>query len=105
MKKMTHTKILSLQKQYGFRQIQNNINSGICWQLEGSVGREAMALLDSGACMLPLVKHYDYYRNTVPSRDMLAKGSKGTYQNSQKFWMDVLSGKIEIDEFAEFDED
>ena len=103
IKKITHVKILSLQKRYEFTQIQDKINTGIVWQMEGSQGREAMALLESGACMLPLVKRYDAYNNTVPSRDLVKKGSKGSYKNSQDFWQLVEDGKIEIDEFAEID--
>lgn len=100
---MNFKKITALQKQFGFTEMQNNINTGMAWKLEGSVGREAMALLESGACMLPKVAHRDYYGNTVPSRDVLKKGTKGTYQNSVDFWTGVLDGKIEIDEFADMD--
>lgn len=101
---MNHKKITALQKQYGFAEMQNHINTGLAWKLEGSFGREASRLLDSGACMLPKVAHRDYYGSTVPSRDVLKKGSKGTYQNSVEFWTAVEDGKIEIDEFADFDE-
>jgi len=92
---MNHKKITALQKQYGFTVMQDHINTGLAWKLEGSVGREAMALLESGACMLPKVAHRDYYGNTVPSRDVLKKGTKGTYLNSVKFW--------EVYVFAEMD--
>jgi hypothetical protein len=102
---MNHKKITGLQKAYGFTAMQNLINSGTAWKLEGSVGREAMSLLESGACMLPKVAHSDYYGNRVPSRDDLKKGTKGTYQNSVDFWTAVLDGKIEIDEFAENEND
>lgn len=102
-KKMNHMRILRLQKEYGFTKIQNSINTGVVWQMEGSQGREAMALLESGACMLPLEKRYDAYNNTVPSRDIIKKGSKGSYGNSKVFWTAVLDGKIVIDEFAELD--
>jgi hypothetical protein len=100
---MNFKKITALQKQFGFTEMQNNINTGMAWKLEGSVGREAMALLESGACMLPKVAHRDYYGNTVPSRDMLKDGTKGTYKNSVNFWEAVEDGRIEIDEFAELD--
>ena len=100
---MNYKKITALQKAYGFTDIQNNINTGMAWKLEGSVGREAMSLLDSGACMLPKESKVDTYGNRVPSRDMLKKGTKGTYQNSVRFWTAVEDGKIEIDEFAEMD--
>jgi hypothetical protein len=100
---MNYNKILALQKEYGFTEMQDNINTGMAWKLEGSVGREASRLLDSGACMLPKEPKRDYYGNIVPSRDMLKKGTKGTYQNSAIFWQGVLDGKIEIDEWAEMD--
>ena len=100
---MNHKKITALQKQYGFAEMQGHINTGIAWKLEGSFGREAMRLLESGACMLPKVSHRDYYGNIVPNRDVLKPGTKGTYKNSLNFWEGVESGSIEIDEFADMD--
>lgn len=93
---MKHKQILKLQKLHGFDTIQDYINTGLAWRLEGSVGREASALLDSGACMLPKTFNTDAYGNRVPSRDVLKKGSKGTYQNSVTFWKGVEDGSIEI---------
>lgn len=104
MSKPTFKQITALQKQYGFNKMQEYINNGMAWKLEGSVGREAMALLESGACMLPKEFKVDYYGNRVPSRDVLKPGTKGTFKNSQNFWQGVLDGSIEIDEFAEVDE-
>jgi hypothetical protein len=89
--------ILALQKEYGFTDMQNDINSGLVWRSEGSVGRAAMRLLESGACMLPKELTMDAYGNRVPSRYVLQKGSKGTFQNCAKFCTAVLDGRIEID--------
>ena len=100
---MNFKQITALQKQYGFSDMQEQINSGMVWKLEGSYGREASRLLDSGACMLPKEFKVDYYGNRVPSRDVLQQGTKGTFQNSKRFWQLVLDGEIEIDEFAEMD--
>lgn len=105
MSKLTLKAIEKLQKAYGFDKMQNHINTGMCWKLEGSVGREAMALLDSGACMLPKEFHTDYYGNKVPSRDVLKEGTKGTFKNSQTFWQGVLDGSIEIDPLETLDEE
>lgn len=102
---MKHEDIISRQEAYGFAAMQEMINSGQCWHMEGSIGREAMALLESGACMLPQESHRDYYGNTVPSRDDLQEGTKGTFQNSVTFWTKVDNGEIEIDEFEEFDDE
>jgi hypothetical protein len=77
--------------------MQDMINSGQAWQMEGSIGRAAMDLLESGACMLPLTPHSDAYGNRVPSRDMLQGGSKGTLENSIRFWERVETGEIELD--------
>lgn len=104
MKKLTFKQIIALQKTYGFTDMQNKINSGMAWNLEGSVGREAMRLLESGACMLPKVSRIDYYGNTLPPRDVLKPGTKGTFKNSQTFWQMVEDGKIVIDEFAEVED-
>lgn len=66
--------------------MQRMINDGSVWKMEGSMGRRAMELLEMGACWLPKKAHYDYYGNRVPSRDELAKGTKGTYQNAINFY-------------------
>jgi hypothetical protein len=55
--------------------------------------------------MLPQERITDYYGNVVPSRDDLQEGTKGTFQNSVNFWTKVDNGEIEIDEFADFDEE
>jgi hypothetical protein len=83
---MNHKTIEKLQKEAGFQEMQQMINSGAAWRMEGSYGREAMNCLEVGSCMLPKVQHTDYYGNIVPSRDVLKAGSKGTYLNCKRFW-------------------
>lgn len=58
--------------------MQELINSGTAWQLEGSVGRSAMALIESGECMLGEEGHRDYWGNYVPSRHEVKSGTKGS---------------------------
>ena len=101
---MNFQRIKTLQAEYGFKEIQDMINSGQAWKMEGSYGREAMRLLDSGACMLPKVDRYDFYGNLVPSRYKVKAGTKGSFKNSQTFWQGVENGSIEIDEWAEFED-
>ncbi len=101
---MNFKSITRLQKEYGFKEMQDMINSGQAWKMEGSYGREAMRLLESGACMLPTKTHYDYYGNPVPNRLHLVKGTKGTYQNSVNFWEGVENGEIEIYPDVEFED-
>jgi len=50
---MNHKTIEKLQKEYGIDEIQRLINDGSVWKFEGSYGRYAMFLLESGACLLP----------------------------------------------------
>ncbi len=101
---MNYQSITKLQKVYGFDKMQEMINSGHAWNMEGSVGREAMSLLESGACMLPKSFKLDYYGNTIPSRDVLKAGTKGTYQNSKKFWEGVEAGTIELWDDADYED-
>lgn len=57
---------------------QDLINSGAAWRLEGSVGREAMSLIEAGQCMLGEQGHRDYWGNYVPSRYEVQAGTKGS---------------------------
>jgi len=93
---MNFQSITKLQKDYGFDEMQRMINDGSAWKMEGSLGRQAMSLLESGACMLPKLFKNDYYGNRIPSRDVLKAGSKGTYKNSLRFWEGVQSGRIDL---------
>lgn len=60
--------------------MQRRINDGSIWLFEGSAGREAMRLLEAGYRMLPKQRHRDYWGSTIPSRDELKPGTKGTWQ-------------------------
>jgi hypothetical protein len=86
MKKMSFARVKSLQKLAGYSEMQDLIDSGLAWKLEGSVGRSAMDCLRSGACMLPLQVHYDAYGNRIPSRHEIVPGSTGSFKLSQQFW-------------------
>jgi hypothetical protein len=73
--------------------IQRAINSGM-WALQGSYGRSMMAAIESGHCMLGRDQARDYYGNTIPSRDDVQKGTKGSYQYVVKHagleWADLM---------------
>lgn len=94
---MSFIKIKSMQKTYGLENMQNLINTGDAWHMEGAIGRGAMDLLGSGACMLPKERKRDAYGNTIPSREDLQAGTKGTYLNSKSFWTKVWNGEIVIE--------
>lgn len=83
---MTYNQIKRKQKELDYSEMQRLIDNGSVWGMEGSMGRYAMELLECGACMLPKKAHRDHYGNRIPSRDDLKKGTKGTYQNSVKFY-------------------
>ena len=91
---MNHMRIRRLQKENGISEMQQLINSGMAWKLEGRVGREAMEMLRSGACMLPIKSYKDYYGNHVPSRYEVKDGTKGSYSNCRDFWEGVEEGSI-----------
>lgn len=92
---MNYKTIEALQKANGIWDLQEQINSGIVWKFEGSVGRSAMQSLDCGECMLPKKATFDYYGSRLPSRDDLKKGTKGTFQNSVRYWQNVEDGSLD----------
>lgn len=59
---------------------QSLINTGQAWRMEGSVGRQAMALIEAGVCALGESDHKDYWGNHVPSRTQVQEGTKGSVQ-------------------------
>ena len=86
---MNYQKIRKLQKDNGVDVMQRLIDNGSVWHLEGTVGRQAMELLSSGACMLPKQSHKDAYGNYIPSRDEVRAGSTGSYKNAVKYWESI----------------
>lgn len=61
-------------------ELQDLINSGTAWKLEGSVGRAAMEAIEAGECVLGEEGHKDYWGNYVPSRYEVQPGTKGSVE-------------------------
>lgn len=61
-----------------YHSMQRTINSGM-WGLQGSYGRAMMDAISAGRCMLGRDQATDYYGNTIPSRDDVKQGTKGSY--------------------------
>lgn len=83
---MTKKEIEKLQDEKGLTYLQELINTGEAWQLEGSVGREAMNALREGACILPTTSHHDYWGTRVPSIDEVKPGTTGSLLNAIEYW-------------------
>ena len=60
--------------------MQEMINSGLAWTLEGSVGRRAMDLIEAGLCILGPERTIGSYGNIVPSRFDVKPGTKGSLE-------------------------
>ena len=67
---------------------QELIDTGQAWKLNGFYGRQAMAMIRSGQCMLGPVGHKDAYGNYVPAREEVVAGSPG----SAEFVLNHLDG-------------
>ena len=65
------------EEQY-FISIQRAINSG-AWSFQGSYGRAMMDAIEAGRCVLGRSRARDYWGNTIPSRDDVQEGTKGSY--------------------------
>ena len=79
------------ERQAEFRNIskmQEWIDMGIAWSMEGAVGREAMSGLESGMYFLPNASHRDYYGNHIPSREEIRIGTAGSLDNAYDFYQD-----------------
>jgi len=83
---MNIKQIKAEQSEFGFTEIQNLIDTGAAWVMEGSIGRQAMDCLKSGACFLPEVAYQDYFGNRIPARSEVQEGSIGSLENSIEFW-------------------
>jgi len=71
-----------------YTQVQELIDSGLVWRLEGHAGRTAADAIRAGYCMLGPVGHRDYYGNYVPSRHEVAPGLPGSpeyYENMKEY--------------------
>jgi hypothetical protein len=100
-KQLTFKQIESLQKGYRVNGIQDLINSGQCWMMEGSVGRFANDCLEAGICMYPLTEKPSYYGGYFPNRKMIKKNSAGSFQKAQQFWGLVWVGDFEAIDYLE----
>lgn len=78
-----------------YTELQKAINSGSAWSLQGSYGRAMMAAIESGYCMLGTSRARDYWGNTIPSRDDVKPGTKGSFDYvADRFgpeWADLMA--------------
>ena len=58
--------------------MQEAIDTGLAWQLEGSFGRAAMAAIEAGEAMLGENGFIGPYGNYIPSRYEVHPGTKGS---------------------------
>lgn len=72
------------------RFVQDAINSGMAWKLEGSYGRMAMDYLNAGACVLGEEPHTDYWGNRIPSRYEVEPGTKGSVEYAEARGWEIL---------------
>ena len=87
---MKFQKLKSLQKLYGYDQMQEMTQTGMAWRMEGAYGRAAIDSLRSGACFLPTTSRKDYYGSTIPSRYQVQKGTAGSYENAVIFYTKLI---------------
>jgi hypothetical protein len=76
--------------------LQVAINNGVAWRLQGGYGRELMAAINNGYCMLGKNAYADYYGNVIPARDDVKPGTKGSWEyvaNAQgEMWANTIDG-------------
>ena len=60
--------------------LQELVDTGAAWRLEGSIGRAAMDAIEAGQIALGPAGHHDYWGNYVPSRFEVEPGTKGSVE-------------------------
>lgn len=98
MKTLSYQQVMRMQIAYGYDKMQALINEGAVWQMEGSMGRAAMDMLNAGVCYLPKQPKRDAYGNRIPARQELKAGTKGTFQNAARFWTKVSNGEVFLEQ-------
>lgn len=76
-------------EQEQIKAMQELIDTGMAWKLQGSTGRRAMDMIEAGLCTLGKTGHKDYYGNYVPSRDEVKAGAKGSAEYASKMQANI----------------
>lgn len=79
---------MSLYIRKEFQSLQQAIDSGSIWSMEGAAGRFAMDAMERGEVVLGRVSHRDFWGNRVPSRYEVKRGTLGSigYARKQRDW-------------------
>lgn len=64
--------------------VQELIDTGMAWTLEGHVGRQCMAAIENGDAVLGPESRRDYWGNRVPARDEVVPGTKGSIEYANR---------------------
>lgn len=81
-------------RQKDFPQIehmQDWIDKGYAWSMEGAVGREAMRGLELGMYFLPNQSFTNPYGQHIPSREEIRIGTEGSLDNAYDFYQDEMN--------------
>ena len=76
-----YTKVLDLEAGVStdpYATLQEMIDSGLAWTLQGHYGRMAMQAIEDGHCMFGTESRRDYWGNRIPSRYEVMPGTKGS---------------------------
>lgn len=68
----------------GLGTIQDLIDNGMAWTLEGHFGRQCMEAIENGDAVLGPEGHRDYWGNYVPSRTEVKPGTKGSIEYANR---------------------
>ena len=77
--------------------MQRIINRGQ-WSLQGSFGRAMMAAIEDGRCLLGRNPARDYSGNTIPGRDQVKPGTKGSFDYvAERYGVDHANAMAEAE--------
>lgn len=88
---MNYLTVRQLQKRYGVAKVQQLIDNGEAFRFEGEFGELVWSMIHSGACMLPNVVYKDHTGKMIAARQMVPKGSVGSFQRCSDYWQGYIN--------------
>lgn len=77
--------------------IQDLIDNGMAWMLEGHIGRQCYAAIENGDAVLGPTRHKDYWGNTIPSRFDVVPGTKGSIEYANRLREERGEDPLEVE--------
>lgn len=88
---MNYFEIKKIQRKYGVGKVQELIDSGKAFMIQGDFEELIWSMIYSGACMLPDLVHKNHQGTRIATRAMVPSGSPGSFKRCQSYWSKFIA--------------